>query len=115
MAGTDIHDPVFDERRRLERIFAAKPGAFEAGHPGSFELLDGRRVDLLQRRIALIGHVATVGNPVFADRALKQAVDLWIGSSDRRSSRKKKAEGHQDWDHSLCAIPHRLPPVFSLA
>src|SRR5262249_59794089 len=38
--GADIHDAVFDQRRRLVRIFAAEPGAFEAGHPGSLLLLD---------------------------------------------------------------------------
>ena len=32
-----IHDAVFDERRRLGRIFAAEPGAFETGHPGPLE------------------------------------------------------------------------------
>src|SRR5205807_3377664 len=35
--GADIHDAVFDERRRLERILTAKSGALEAGHPGAFE------------------------------------------------------------------------------
>jgi len=28
VAGADIHDAVFNQRRRLKRILAAKPGAF---------------------------------------------------------------------------------------
>ena len=95
VAGADVHDAVFDERRRLVRIFAAEPGAFEAGHPGSLELLDVGGVDLLQRRIALVGHVAAVGDPVLADRALQQAVDLRIGSLDRHRREKEQAESHR--------------------
>ena len=115
VAGNHIHDAVFDEWSRLERIFATKPGSFEAGHPGSLELLDVTGVDLLQRRIALVGHVAAVGNPVLACRVLKKAVDLLVGSSDRRSPQEQQAESHKNRDHSLCAMPHHLPPVFSLA
>src|SRR6516164_10880077 len=76
VAGADVHDAVFDERGRLERVFTAKPGALEAGHPGSLELLDVGGVDLLQRRIALVGQIAEVGDPILADWALDEAVDL---------------------------------------
>src|ERR1700730_18965790 len=55
-ASANIHDAVFDERRCLERVLTAEPGTLEAGHPRSFELLDVSGVDLLQRRVAFVGH-----------------------------------------------------------
>jgi hypothetical protein len=64
---------------------------------------------------ALVGHVATVGNPVLGYWVLKQAVDLLVGSSDRSSPREQQAESHKNRDRSLCAMPHHLPPIFSLA
>src|SRR5580704_17048798 len=82
VAGYHVHDPVFDERRRLRRVLASKPGAFETGHPGTLELLDGGRVDLLQRGVAIIGQVAAVGDPILGDRTLKQVVNLGVRSPD---------------------------------
>src|SRR5580704_15953102 len=78
-----IRDPVFDQRRRLERILAAEPGALEARHPGSSELFDVAGVDLLQRRVAFVGHIAAIRHPVLADRALQQLVDFGIGGPNR--------------------------------
>jgi hypothetical protein len=87
IAGDHVHDPVLDERRRLARVFPAGPGALEAGHPGSLELLDVVGVNLLQRRIALVGQVSPVRHPVLADRTLQQLVDLGIGRPRRACSR----------------------------
>src|SRR6266404_5614219 len=71
---------------------AAEPGAFESGHPGAFELLDVARVNLFQCGVALIGQVAAVCDPVFADRALKQPIDLGIGGVHRSRSEQRQAE-----------------------
>src|SRR5207249_5567073 len=72
----DVHDAVLHEWRGFERVLPTGPGALEAGHPRALELLDVRRVDLLERGVALVGEVAAVGDPVLADRAPQQAVDL---------------------------------------
>src|SRR5262249_15717192 len=64
IACNDVHDAIPDQRRCLERVFGTEPGTFETGHPGPFELLDVGGVDLLQRRIALIGQVAAICHPV---------------------------------------------------
>jgi hypothetical protein len=56
---------------------------------GTLELLDVGRVDLLQRGVALIGQVASVGNLILADRTLKQTVDLQIRSQDRRRGQQQ--------------------------
>ena len=68
--------------------YCAEPRALEAGHPGSFQLLDIGGVDLLQRRITLIGQITPSGDPILADRALQQTIDFRIGSPDRRCSRQ---------------------------
>src|SRR5215469_4425874 len=78
VAGYYVHDAVFDERRRFERIFTAEPGALKAGHPGPFELLDVACVDLLKGRVTLVGYIAAVSDPVLADRALQQLVNLGV-------------------------------------
>src|SRR5262249_25989153 len=39
VACNDIHDAILYERRGLEGIVGTEPGAFEAGHPGPFELI----------------------------------------------------------------------------
>jgi hypothetical protein len=53
-----------------------------APHPG-----EDPDLDLLQCRIALVSQMAAIGHPVFADRALQQAIDLRIGGSNRSGCR----------------------------
>src|SRR6267143_1809771 len=83
VARDHVHDPVLDEGRGLERVLAADAGALQARHPGALELLDVAGVDLGQRRVALVGEVAAVGDPVLAHRAPEQLVDLRIGRPGR--------------------------------
>jgi hypothetical protein len=78
------------------RIFAAVAGAFEARHPLAFELLYIARVDLLQRRVALVGQIAAVGHPILADRALQQAVDLRIGGLGCGEPQSRQAEDREN-------------------
>src|SRR5262249_40107134 len=87
-------------------------GAFETGHPAPFELLDIGGVDLLQRRVTLIGHVAAVGHPVLPDRALKQTVDLRIGSPNLCGSRRHQTQSDRRRSDTLHATPHDIPPSF---
>src|SRR4030095_296166 len=69
VARDHVHDAVLDERCGLVRVLATEPRAFEADHPGALEVLDVGSIDLLQRRIALIGQVTAVRHPVLAYRA----------------------------------------------
>ena len=72
-------------------------------------------VDLLQRRIAIIGEVAAVGNPVLADRASKQAVDLGIGGSGGRCAmiNRPKTINVETVHHARRSIT--ASPIFMLA
>src|SRR5262249_39817541 len=63
VAGRDVHDAVTDDRRALERIFRAKPGA-EVHHPGPLESLHVVAIDLRQGRIAGIAPIAADREPL---------------------------------------------------
>src|SRR5262249_47893870 len=69
VARDHVHDAILDERRGLVRVLAAVRGSFESDHPGALEVLDVGGIDLLQRRIALIGQVTAIRHPVLAYRA----------------------------------------------
>src|SRR5215471_1727707 len=112
VAGADVHDPVFDDRCCLKRVFAAEPGAFEMGDPGALELLDAGRVDLVERGVALVRQIAAVGDPVLADRALQQAVDFRIGSLYR--TQQEQAHSRDRCSQRPYGAPHHLPPLFQV-
>src|SRR5262249_16205448 len=63
----DVHDAVAHDRRALERIFRAEPGA-EVHHPGALESLDVVAIDLRQGRIAAIAPIAADREPLAAGR-----------------------------------------------
>src|SRR5262249_23494636 len=93
--GDHVHDPVFHERRGLEGILAADARALQTRHPCALELVHVTDVDLFQRRVPLVGEVAAVGDPVLADRAAQQPVDLGIGGPHGRSGeQEQRDEGH---------------------
>src|SRR6266478_9548972 len=47
VAWYDVDDAILHKRRCLEGVFGIEPRAFEAGHPGPFELLNVEGVNLL--------------------------------------------------------------------
>ena len=47
VARDDVHDAVLDQRRCLQGVLGTEPGAFETGHPSSFELRDIGGVNLI--------------------------------------------------------------------
>jgi len=110
VAGDDIHKPILHQRRRFRGVLAAHPGALQAGHPRALELFHIVGVDLLQRRVALIGEAATVGHPVLAGRAFHQAVDLGIGSRDRQRAPAGQETRNQRRRHAETALNHVVSP-----
>ena len=62
-AGDRVDDAVVDDRCRLAGVLRSHAGAVEVRLPHALQMLDVLRVDFVERRVALVGQRATVGDP----------------------------------------------------
>ena len=64
LPARDVDDAVLDERLALTRVLRGHRDAVQVGAPDALELRDVGGVDLVERRVALVGDRATVRRPV---------------------------------------------------
>ena len=63
-AGGRVHHAVDHERRAFQLVFGARAQVVGLEAPGDFELAEVGRVDLIERRVAVVAQVAGVGRPL---------------------------------------------------